>query len=55
MRSVSIRVEHVTKRFKDTHGREDVCAVRDADFTIEAHTEKTMRVYAELLAARGRS
>jgi iron(III) transport system ATP-binding protein len=36
MRSVSIRVEHVTKRFKDTHGREDVCAVRDADFTIEA-------------------
>jgi iron(III) transport system ATP-binding protein len=35
MRSVSIRVDHVTKRFKNTRGREDVYAVRNADFTIE--------------------
>jgi iron(III) transport system ATP-binding protein len=35
MKSVSIRVDHVTKRFKNTRGRADVYAVRDADFTIE--------------------
>ncbi len=36
MPSVSIRVDHVTKRFPNAGGREDVFAVRDAHFAIEA-------------------
>ena len=36
MPSVSIRVDHVTKRFPNAAGREDVYAVRDAHFAIEA-------------------
>lgn len=35
-KSVSVTLEHVTKRFKDTKGKADVIAVNDSDFTIES-------------------
>ena len=33
-KSLSVRVEHVTKRFKNTKGKADVVAVRNSDFSV---------------------
>ena len=32
--SLSVRLENVTKRFKNTKGREDVVAVKDSSFQV---------------------
>ncbi len=34
-KSVSVTLEHVTKRFKDTKGKSDVIAVNDAEFVVK--------------------